>query len=244
MLCFQEGFGVTNYQDEIQEHINEMLIGQMDMVIDCADLEDASLEEQYEEIGKSMKDSGYEFPRNMSVKRAGEVFVRLYSLLKSDKKWVPTIEMEFFLAEVIKDGISDNEIMEEGRYEPDTIELSNELYWRIPEHIQKDVIKETVLMELQLTEIETTEDEEEFATNVAESVFEELNSYTSFTETMLDKCFVDCDYEFLSDDSGVESRDFVNRTMFEAVSPEADEEYFLPEDWRTSTEFHFINRDI
>ena len=126
---------------------------------------------------------GY-MPKEMSYSEYAETYVALYSMLKSDKSWIPTIEMESILVQVINHGIECYSVIS-------TTDTSI-----IPLELVKDV---SAVLYKRFEEsgdvFHITENVKVFVDELAET----LKAFVSFNDRLYDLCITDLNNDTTSD---------------------------------------------
>ena len=131
----------------------------------------------------------------MTVSRRLQTFCGLYSLLLSKEEFVPTIEMEYLLARLIRNAAGSSEKI---------AILTKE---------EKKILRVAALEAVREMEVECADTEEkaeaiaampdeEFRVAYREQIEEKAQVCSRFTDDLLESCFWDVDYELLDEVTG------------------------------------------
>ena len=131
----------------------------------------------------------------MTVSRRLQTFCGLYSLLLSKEEFVPTIEMEYLLARLIRNAAGSSEKI---------AILTKE---------EKKILRVAALEAVREMEVECADTEEkaeaiaamqdeEFCVAYREQIEEKAQVCSRFTDDLLESCFWDVDYELLDEVTG------------------------------------------
>ncbi len=189
-----------------------------------------------------------------------DILKALYSLLNAEKAYVPTLIMEYLLDQVLsreidffKDGLyiewkslsgykkyianecfgGEKEYHEEQRDKRVNYPFSDKTQKMLIQNYM-DVYKE--LFEYGDYEEELTDNE------LKKEATEVVNTFWHYSEEWWEIIFWDADYEMLDRMSAGELRgSYINKYVHIMSENASDEEYFVPEDWLHSKDFHFLN---
>ena len=181
------------------------------------------------------------FPEE-NVDEAVKTLKAIYSLIISDKEWVPTLLMEYVIASVIEAGIDDFNDLEE--YRGDSEELSE--LWERHKGEDKYVnfpfsakLQKKLFDAYLKTAKEHGDFDGEWDKEYAKDIVDNLWHFSKF---WYDWCFWDMDYALLDKMEIGELRHSPVNGMMGILSENAnDDEYYLPEDWEKSKDFRFLH---
>ena len=183
----------------------------------------------------------------------------LYSLIISDKHWVPSLIMEYVMARIIIDGsdsfndhLSDEFENNIERYKKST--LSDKTYLKmqnqsidIPftEKLTTEYVEARVRYwkeEMGINDDNLSEDDIKEISIEREYAKEVIENCWHFSKSWLDWCFWDDDYLMLDDISVGEIKNSWINDAIGVIGKEKDAgDFILPDDWLHSKDFRFVN---
>ena len=235
MLRFSNSVFYDNEADAFAKQvINKALLKRMELAVRCAaeemciDIEKPNWHKVVE--GEPIIFLAYPFteyfPETMNIPKRLNTFCGLYSLLLSEKEFIPVLEMEYFLAYLIKHAIFDSARI---------TGISKD---------KKKMLEHAAIATVREDKAESSDSEEEYdrITAMPENEFCDMykkdirkkkRAVERFSEDMLELCLWDCDYELLDmvkcDDDFRESE--LNRFLQAVPKDKEEDRYFYPEHW-------------
>ena len=180
----------------------------------------------------------------------------LYSLLNSEREYVPILIMEYVLSRVIEmeiDFVYDDDGEVSSEYSicfDDDDRRDKEVNVPFTEQTRNKIKNAyiDVYLECPLEKLsDYVEDEAErqgLKEEAEERAEEQVESLWHYSPEWFEFCFWDCDYELLNMMSPGEIRNsFVNIAARVMSDDASDEEFYLPDDWENSKDFHYLKED-
>ena len=189
-----------------------------------------------EENPTILNDKGMDdlFPAWMPVSKRLQTFCGLYSLLLSKEEFVPTIEMEYLLARLIRDASGSSE----------KIAILTKEEKKLLRAAAVEAVRE---MEVECADTEEKAEaiaamqDEEFCVAYREQIEEKAQVCSRFTDDLLEFCFWDVDYELLDEvtPDGFFRKSEPGLEFGIVLGDEGDDRFFYPEKWWEEQGFCF-----
>lgn len=194
------------------------------------------------------------FPANWPGSSDDKLYIMkgLYALLNSNKEFVPTLIMEYIMAAIIEEEISRFDDLYAGNMDDFTEDLDvvrdgQDVECGLPftENTYKKI--KTAYYEYYLDgALENIKDErkkQDMIKNAEESAEYMVESVWHFSPEWFDFCFRDEDYTYLDEMTIGELRHSPLNAALRIVHPDPSyDEFYLPDDWENSKDFHYLNR--
>lgn len=158
-----------------------------------------------------------------------------YSLLNSDKEYIPTLIMEYILSKIIEAGKIDAD--PHNGYEPRDTMVNCPFTKKTEDMLGQNYLEF-------LTELKSEEDYDDTDEEYYRSVDEVIRDIAYFSEDWYDYIFFDLDCLLLDEYTPGELRDS-SLNKYAGIMPSNSllDEYFAPEDWENDKSFHFIKEE-
>ena len=207
------------------------------------------------------------FPEGYPVEKMIPILIAFYSLLKSDKEYIPTLIMEYIMASMLESRIEFVlEYDEELQHVKDMIstydeaceefgEFDDEIVWYLKQSlttadvITKEVYKEAFDISLEIEEElfqEFGEDDPDYKNEKGDvyrnARLRALTYLFPCSEWLENYCFWDYDFDLLNYCKEDDLRNSCANDVAGIMPKDSEEdEYIVPEDWVTSTKFRFVS---